>query len=29
MPERQTLFTVIEGTDIGTPPATAAWRAGI
>ena len=28
-PERQTLFTVRAGTDIGTPPLTAAWRAGI
>ena len=27
-PERQTLFSVNEGTDIGMPPATAAGRAG-
>ena len=27
-PERQTLFRVNEGTDIGMPPATAAGRAG-
>ncbi len=29
MPERQTLLMVIEGTSIGTPPLTAAWRAVI
>ena len=29
MPERHTLLIVIDGTDIGTPPFTAAWRAGI
>ena len=29
MPERQTLLMVIEGTVIGMPPLTAAWRAGI
>ena len=27
-PERHTLFSVNEGTDIGMPPATAAGRAG-
>ena len=29
MPERQTLLMVIEGTVIGMPPLTAAWRAVI
>ena len=29
MPERQTLLTVVDGTVMGTPPATAAWRAVI
>ncbi len=29
MPDRQTLLIVVDGTDIGTPPSTAAWRAVI
>jgi hypothetical protein len=29
MPDRQTLLMVSEGTDIGMPAATAAWRDGI
>ena len=28
MPEPQTLFTVVQPTDSGTPAASAAWRAG-